>query len=159
MAYHPPPEIQAQLRSEVGIPAYLGSDRRIFQGSDDGFGTNEHGRRVAREKAAAAGVDVGGAKYFPTLAEEQGDPKAWLRDTTDISRRAAAIGADVDFGGRKFSAPRIEVPDDTPYEVADDIVEKEVQGIVETDHGGSVSKREYDDLFSEVKAKRSDVLI
>ena len=159
MAYQPPPEVLARLRSELGVPAYLASDRRIFQGTDDGFGSNTFGRRNARQMAEAAGVNVNGAKYFPTLAEEPGDPKAWMRDTTDIQRRAAEIGADVDFGGRKITAPRIEVADDKPYEVADDIVEREVAGIVETEHGGSVTKQKYDDLFDDVKTKRSDVLL
>lgn len=159
MPYRPPPEVRARLRSEVGVPAYLGSDRKIFQGSDDGFGENNYARQQALANARAAGVDVAGAKYFPTLADEPGDPKAWLRDGTDIRKRAAEIGADVDFGGRKFTAPRIEVADDKPYEVADDIVEREVAGIVETQHGGSVTKKEYDDLFHETKALRSDVLL
>ena len=82
-----------------------------------------------------------------------------MRDTTDITKRAMEIGADVDFGGRKHKGTVIEVPDDKPYEVADDIVETEVAGIVEKEHGGSVSGKEYDNLFHEVKEKRSDVLI
>lgn len=159
MPYSPPPETLARLRSDFGVPAYLGSDKRIFQGGDDGFGTNNYARQQALANARAAGVNVSGAKYFPTLAEEPGDPSAWMRDTTDISRQATKIGADVDFGGRKQKGTVIEVPDDKPYQVADDIVEREVQGIVEKEHGGSVDVKTYDDLFHQVKENRSDVLL
>jgi hypothetical protein len=145
----------AGLRSEFGVPAYLGSDRRIFQnaGTDDGFGTNRWSRAIAREQAEAAGVNTAGGKYFPGLAEKPGDPKAWCWDTTDVKRRAAEVGADVDFGGREYKAPIIEKPDDTPYEVADDIVEREVAEVVCDDHGGTVSGEKYDEIRYETKER------
>lgn len=155
MVYKPPAEVLANLRSEFGVPSYIGSEERIFQGTDDGFGTNRIGRALAMEKAAEAGVSTAGAKYFPTLADRPGDPNAWCRDKADIRKQALAIGADVDSPGFQVKSPLMEVPDDKPYEVAADIVESEVADIIADDHGGEVTQDKYRELKHTVKEKRS----
>lgn len=157
MPYRPPPEVLERLRSDVPCPAYIGSDRRFFSGGDDGFGHDNRSRQAALAKARAAGVDVTGAKYFPSLAEETFDPKAWMRDTVDLKHRAREIGRGLESPGLHLEAPNVEVPDDKPYEVANDVVEKELDIVIDRDYGGHVTPQKQQDLFHEIKAKRSNV--
>ena len=115
------------------VPGIRTSKRfRARYGSDDGFGKDQRARRYARRRAAAAGVSTAGKRYEPQLADYLGDPRAWIDGPDDIKRICRKRGWACD-GAVSVAAPKyVDVPDDKPYRVAEDLVQKHVRrGIVE----------------------------
>ena len=150
---------------QVITPPALQTDTRFMQGShlDDGFGNDERSRRIARAKAAAAGVNVSGMKYSPQLCPlgETLSPKAWYGSRDDVKRRAAEKSCGVD--GSVHYTPPSGVQDnrnplDEPYHVADDIVEKLIERDVIEQTGGKgamIPVKEYRDLKEKTRKRLS----
>lgn len=130
---------------------YLQTDATFLRGSEDGFGTDKRGRKIARAKARAAGVSVSGKRFCPQLASTMYDPKAWIGSRDDVKRVALAKGVGVE-GTVNVKAPEVEDVE-KPYEVADNLVEREVERIVKDEARGDVSVRERRDLKEKTKVR------
>jgi len=125
----------------------LVTDTTFMAGRDDGFGTNEWGRKRAREKAKAAGVNVEGAVYCPELCPpgESLSPKAWVRGRSDVVKKARELGYGVQ-GAVNAPAPEVEPQEKKPYRVNDEIVDRRVKRKLE-EVGETVSKKEYQEMW------------
>ena len=118
-----------------------------FEGDRSGYG-----ERV-RAVAAAAGVSTTGKRYLPSLAKYQGDPEAWVSDLGDVRRVCAKNGWGCPEAGvrqRENDQPGL---DDKPYEVAPDIVQREMRQEVAADPDLKHSKKKLADKVHEVKKK------
>lgn len=129
----------------------LHTDATFLRGSEDGYGTDARGRKAAHAKAQAAGVNISGMRYCPQLATEIHDPKAWVGSRADAKRIAEARGLGLE-GTVTVKGPEVEHIE-KPYEVADNIVEREVDRIVQDEAKGDVSVRERRDLKETTKVR------
>lgn len=129
----------------------LHTDATFLRGSEDGYGTDQRGRKVAHTKARAAGVNISGMRYCPQLATEMHDPKAWVGSRADVKRIAEARGVGIE-GTVTVKAPEVEHIE-KPYEVASNLVEREVDRIVREEAQGDVSGRERADLKEKTKVR------
>lgn len=164
MAYRPPPEVLAGLRTTLDVgTTVVGTDTRVFGGLDDGFGDDHFARRVAHQRARANGMSVSGMKYFPALVPEGGGvghPNGWAKDAGDLRRNAETlrnIDGDtviIDGVGRGIVATEFPKPE-KPYTVAEDLVQKEADEVVVRDHGGRIRMDDYDVLCHGIREKRS----
>lgn len=114
---------------------------------DDGFGADDISRKMAHDKAEAAGVSVTGKTYMSQLCPK-GDrlsPKAWISDKDDAKRICEDNGWGCDELGTKMPAYEGPGPDE-PYKVDEQIVRDEVDGLLMRDEAEGVSQQEYDDL-------------
>jgi hypothetical protein len=135
----------------------LNTDTTFFAGRGDGF----HGdtpasnftRKMAKRRAEAAGVNITGKHYFPSLADSPMDPKAWVDSRSDLARLANERGVGIEGAGIKVDCPEPPPEEDKPYEVANDIVAKRVAE-TESEVGG-LSPRERGELFMETKERLS----
>jgi len=160
------PELNLNCRScgrklfRCNIAPGICTDSTFMAGShvDDGFGSNEWGRKRARAKAKAAGVDVTGARYCPQLCPtgESLSPKAWVRGKADVVRRCQELGVGCE-GAVNVSAPPSETPDAGPYQVNDTIVNRRVEKKL-ADAGAAteaLGRNEYQDLWHKEKTLAS----
>jgi len=105
----------------------------------DGFGADDVSRKRAKAAAERAGVSTEGKVFFPHLCKEgeQFSPTAWVGDSTDM--RNAAIAAGVGIKSNVVNVPGVEKTTiEEPYRVANDIVERETQKVVDDNFGGVV---------------------
>ncbi len=130
---------------------HLQTDSTFLRGSEDGFGTDARGRKLAYAKAKAAGVNISGMRWCGGLATEMYDPKAWVSTRADVKRVAQANGLGIE-GTVNVKAPEVEHIE-KPYEVANNLVEREVDRIVREDAQGDVSVRERRDLKEKTKVR------
>ena len=94
--------------------------------SDDPFdGVPEQFKLAYAAKATKAGINPTGKHYNGLLARFPGDPEALVSDRSDIRRVAEKRGLGVECGPVKTKM-REAPPDEEPYRVAPDIVEREV---------------------------------
>jgi hypothetical protein len=149
--------LQDSLKARRG--PVLNTDATFMQGriGKDQFETeNPHFAHVGemyRRKAEAAGVNTRGRYYLHSLANEPGDPEAWVDSKDDIRRvcekrnwacdGAVKIGQDLDR----------DRPPPTPYRPADDLVSDRLHDIFE-DNPESVPKSETE--FNDLKEKVID---
>lgn len=103
------------------------TDRAFWQGYWNQFANDPTYGEFARRKAKAAGVDIKGKIYQHGLADEPGDPKAWVSDLGDAKRRVKEMGASCDALGIK----RRYLPEPKPMRVADDLVHAEMARRIE----------------------------
>ncbi len=129
----------------------LHTNAMFLRGSEDGYGTDAKGRKAAHAKARAAGVNISGMRYCSQLATEIHDPKAWIGTRDDARRVARANG--VGLNGT-VNVPLPEVEDvEKPYEVANNLVEREVNRIVREEAQGDVSTKERAVLQEKTKVR------
>lgn len=112
-------------------PPMSNTDREFLEGRGGAFdqwsGNHAQGDWY-KAQAEAAGVDVTGAVYMSGLASHPGDPEAWVRGRGDVQRIVEKRGWDSE-GSVNVKAYR---PQERPQiDVADDILEEEVQTIME----------------------------
>jgi hypothetical protein len=69
-------------------PGLRGTERMFFEGHCNGnqFAMDSNAGKKFKRAAKRAGVDTTGAVYVGGLADYPGDPKAWVKDTSDIKR-------------------------------------------------------------------------
>jgi len=135
-----------ELRSRViPVPALV-TDTTWMKGShnDDGFGDDTFAREIAYAKAKAAGITPSG-RYVSQLADELGDPKAWVNTRSDAKRLVEGQGASC--ADLKVKARPIDEPDDwdKPYEVADDIVQEAVNAEIAGHHVGAQERSDLEE--------------
>jgi len=118
----------------------------------DGFDDDEKSRKKAKEIARRAGVSTEGKTFFPHMCRpgEQFSPTAWVGDAADL--RNAAIAAGVGVNSKICKVPAVEKATvERPYQVADDIVERETQMIVDDNFGGNVPAATRSKIKSQVR--------
>jgi len=135
---------ESPLRKLFGAPALI-TETRFFArlGGDDGFGNNKLSRQLAHIRAERDGISTAGKRFFPEL-------NAWCGDASEL--RHAAKDAGVGIANHGISAPAPDVVEvERPYRVSDKIVEREVQEIVDREHGGSISHSQLSKLTDTVR--------
>ncbi len=122
-------------------PSALRTDTTFMRGGD-GL-RNDKERRYAKTMADRAGVCIEGKQYDGRLASGPLAPDGFFGDRSEARHRCRELGlASEDLGVR---APPDE---DTgkPYRVADDIVHRHTRDKVITEHGGTVSRKQWDNM-------------
>lgn len=93
------------------------------------------------------------AVYIPQLARFPGDPEARVTSKSDIrklmERRGWSCEGLVDCDRLRLSGPPER------YEVADDIVQRKVEDVIEREHGGKVSEAKRRELMEQWKERMS----
>lgn len=124
----------------------IGTDSQFMAGTtrDDGFGTDHRTRKKVHANARAAGINPVGKKWVPSLVPlgEQNSPKGLVDGRGDVVKRCQEMGASCE--GRinvKGHTPDGPSAAEAPYEVAQELIDEDVNEIVERDHGGKVSKK------------------
>jgi hypothetical protein len=104
-----------------------------------------------KRKAEAAGVSTSGKHYYGSLATRPGDPEAWCGSADDAIATAKRKGMRIEINGRTYDFRRQydDTPDDE-YNVAPDIVAREVNEQIKTE-GGKVSKKRRREIEEEVR--------
>lgn len=89
-----------------------------------------------REKARRAGVSTTGKFYFTRLAQEPGDPNAWVGSKAEAIAAAQRTGQSLwDHRGKcLYNAPIPDVPDE-PYRPCEKIVQREVDEYIRNNPG------------------------
>lgn len=105
-----------------------------------------------KRKAESAGVSTSGKHYYGSLATQPGDPEAWCGSADDAIAVARRKQMRIEINGRTHDfRPRYDdTPDDEPYEVAQDIVNREVNDQIKLE-GGKVSKRRRQQIEEEIR--------
>ena len=105
-----------------------------------------------KRKAEAAGVSVNGKHYYSQLATHPGDPEAWCGSADDAMAAARRKGMSLEINGRThdFRQQYDDTPDDEPYEVAPDILNREVNDQIKQE-GGNVSKKRRQQIEEEIR--------
>ena len=133
-----------RLRKVFSVPALV-SDTGFMSGiaSDDGFGKDERGRKMALEKAKAAGVSVAGKRFHPGLCRRgvMFDPQAWYGSRTEVKKKADALGRNVDGCVTHRTPVRDEFykKAEAPYECSPDLVKEEVKREIKQKHNGQAT--------------------
>lgn len=124
----------------------LHTDTTFFANRDDGFGLDDVARKRAYAKARREGTDIGGKTWMPGL-------NAWVGSKAEVKAIAAVKGYGVDGAAIKAPAPEpIETPP-KPYQVAEEIVQDEVERVVEEDYGNDVTPRERKELVGATRTR------
>lgn len=104
-----------------------------------------------RKLAKQAGVTTDGKQYFTQLAKYPGDPEAWQSDRSGIKRVCEKRGWSCD--GAVTVKKTHEFPDDPPYQVADRIVQREVDKQIALDPGAGSTKQKRDRLVDDTRTR------
>jgi len=148
-------EDRLRLRSRIGIPAMLGSNKRFMADTPhyDAFGTKWRAEQ-AIEAARRAGVNPTGKKFITQLCRKgmPNDPEAWVDSLDDVRRVCEKRGWGCD-GAVKVSQPSISVEDPEPC-IADDIVESMIED-KEVETKQPITGKERKDLKESLKKKHT----
>lgn len=125
-----------------------------FRDNDNPFrGEDEASRRMLSKICRRNGGNPERGHYYPQLARFPGDPEAFVESKSDIRKLAAKRKlkcdgiVECDFLERK--------PPPSKYQVADDIVDRELEKEIKQKHGGKVSKAKRRELRDAVKQRLS----
>lgn len=101
--------------------------------SKDGL-RNKRERRQAQRIARRMGIDIAGKRYNGQFARFPLDPRAFYGDRAEARAACRRVGLESeDLGVRAEPDP----PQEGPYQVADDIVERHVRTVEVQEHGGN----------------------
>lgn len=136
-------------RMQFIFPAPAIRTGKQFRGNrGDGFGHDERGRRRAHAKARAQGISTSGKWWSPQL-------NAWIGGDDDVKRicqqRRLACSGSVNY-----TPPPKEPEPEKPYQVAEDIAEREVQDVLE-EHGHEMTSKEIKELPEKTREELSGV--
>jgi putative FmdB family regulatory protein len=129
----------------------LATDTAFAAGWGDGFGEHESEKRKhAKAKAEAVGVSTAGKTYCPSLCRRgvRNDPGAWISHD-DAKREIRKRCTDLNLNCEEFGVTAREPESDPlegPYTPAPDVVEREVERIVESEHEGRIEPKKLADL-------------
>lgn len=122
----------------------LDTTNEFVAGWGDGFGDRPNFQREQAQQAArAAGVNPTGKTYCPGLAApgKPNDPAAWVpHDDAKgyVKRRCQELNYACEGGVDVQQREPETDPHAGPYRVADDLVDREVDRIVEVEHEGKI---------------------
>ena len=111
-----------------------------------------------KQKAEAAGVSVKGKVYISQLANEPGDPRAWVSGRGDIQRICEERGWGVQGSGLNIKADNDVAPcvdPDAKYEVDDNVINSYCADLIEDNPEMVKNQQELDDLKESVRNKLS----
>lgn len=110
------------------------------QGGDPGehLGMDPVTFELYKQRAQQAGVDITGKFYFGTVANKPGDPEAWCGSDSDVIAKAKKEKMLLEIKGTTydFRDKYVDLPDDEPYAVAQDIVDRHVGELIEEEYDG-----------------------
>jgi putative FmdB family regulatory protein len=139
-------------RMQFVFPApNLSTDTTFVRNWGDGFADRESMQRNRTKAAAkAAGLNPVGHTYCPGLCAPgtPKDPKAWVPHDNArgyIKKRCEELNYSCEEFGIESRQPETD-PLEGPYTVAPDIVNREVERIVETEHEGHIAPEKLPDL-------------
>jgi len=127
---------EGPMQWEFPAPA-LQTNVEFMRNRDDGYGLDERGRRRGHRRAKAAGINTTGKFWSPQL-------NAWIGSRDDVRRICRERNLDCD-GMVKVEAREVEPPPKKPYQVAPDIVQREVEKITE-EHGHEMTSKDLREL-------------
>jgi len=120
----------AKPMHQVFHPPSLQTDTRFQIGHEESFDeTTPHGRFLAKRRvngAKKAGVNPNTGAWWCSQIGPPDDPKAWVRDRSDIKRVCRERGYGCEQLGIKPEEFRGDHPLDAPYRPADDLVQEQV---------------------------------
>ena len=124
------------LRATIPFPN-IQTNKTFMANRDDGFGTDELGRKMAYAKAKAQGVSTSGKFYNPQL-------QMWVESKDQIKKVCEERGLQceglVNVKGRE---PDTEPK---PYRIADDIVQREVERTIRDSGETEIGPKEWTEL-------------
>lgn len=126
----------------------LHTNKTFVANRDDGFGLDNRGRKRAYAKAKAQGISTSGKFWSPQL-------NSWIGGKDDVVRICQQRGLTCE-GSVNYKPPEKDPPPEKAYEVAPDIVQKEVQEI-KTEHGHEMTAKELHELPEATKERLSGV--
>lgn len=133
-----------RLRSALGVPA-ISTNKTFMANRDDGFGTDDWGRKRAYAKARAQGINPAGKVWIPQL-------NAWISDKSDVKR----ICEEKNYNCDGLVTHRAHEPENPPekkrYEVDDKVIQREVDEIIETQQPDT-TPREREKLVEETRTR------
>lgn len=152
------------LRYVFGVPAVVGTDTAYA--ADVGTGLENVGpfrRKQILAAARRAGISPESAVYCPSLCApgKPLDPAAFVPHNgakSHIKRRCEELNYGCEGAVNVRRREPESDPDDKPYRPAPDVIEQEVESIVLREHGGTVTKKKYDDLTEAAAEKLSGTL-
>ena len=155
------PEKHARrLATGLFIGIGLVTDTSFLAGRDDGFGKDERGRKQAYANARRLGIDTTGKSWFPSLARKgRGlgrDPDAWVgRKEGRGHIKKVCQKRNWNCEGSVNHKMRVDGPgpEDVPYRPAEDIVQREVETIVEKEHGGHIGPKKREELTETTRTR------
>jgi len=143
------------MMRRVFTPVALKTDtqRGLFNGAEDGFGTDNRARQMFRRKCRAAGVPVHG-RYFPQLCRPGRplDPFAQCSDTGDIKRKLQLLGKGCE-GSINVKPPEWIPEPEKPYRVADRLVEQEASSVIAREGLTGLTPKEHKVLRENVRER------
>lgn len=136
------------MRKVFSVPS-LRTTTNFMAGLDDGL-PDERSRKLAHQKARAAGVNISGAKFHPGLCRRgvPFDPQAWYRDEAEVKQKVERLGRCVEGSVNHRSSIRDcdLAAVDRPYRVADEVVKPEVDLEIKEVYGGKVTPQKRKEL-------------
>lgn len=109
----------------------------FFRGKKQGVTNEDFDEKTLeayRAKAAAAGVSTHNKFYFGSMADDAGDPECWCADESDVIATAKRKKIAVTIGGKQYDFRENREQPKQSYEVAQDIVDAQVDQIVEEEY-------------------------
>ena len=120
-----------RLRSTLGVPG-IATNKTFMANRDDGFGSDDAGRKRAYAKARAQGINPTGKVWMPQL-------NAWVGGRDDVKRICEQKNYNCD-GLVTHRAHETPPPEKKRYEVDEKIVQREVNEIIETQQPDATPK-------------------
>lgn len=111
----------AEIVATQQSPGMVGTDNAWWSGRWNEVERDPVLQEYARH-AEASGVSTSGKVYISQLADDAGDPTAWVSDQGDAMAVAKRKGIGVQIGMKKQSLPSYDPGPPQPYRVADDLV-------------------------------------
>lgn len=152
------------LRYVFGVPAVVGTDTSYVADVKTGLeGMADFKRNQVLAAAKAAGIAPNAHTYCPSLCAPgkpldpaafvpHANAKAYIRERCEELNYACEGAVNV-----KQREPERD-PTDKPYRPAPDVVAQEVDAIVEQEHGGQVTEKQYAEMTEAAAEKLSGAL-
>lgn len=129
-------ERMAEILRTRRCPASAGTDTAFMEGyltgHDDGL-VGESAQPIREQYRKATGGYPAGKRYMSQLARYPGDPRAWVDSKADVKRICEEDNLNWVYSGKLIheARPPETDPDDKPYEVAPDLINKRLAKAVE----------------------------
>lgn len=125
---------------------YLSTNKTFLAGRGDGFGNDDRTRKIRYAEAKRNGVSTAGKIWSPQL-------NTWIDGKDDVKRICQERNLDCD-GVVTHKAVQLDPHEDNRYQVADDIVDAEVDRIAE-ERGRPITGKELPSLREETQERLS----
>ncbi len=147
----------AEMLALRSAPAVTSATDRLFKFNrgDDDLEKHPELYKAYASRLLAMGGSTAGKKYFPSLAEDVGDPRAWIstdaNGESEIRQLCAERGYSIRGAVNQSSGTRVE--HDNDYGLADDIVDDEVHDLMAADPDKGRTFKARQELREQVRQK------